>query len=250
MSDAWGALLPQGGRVTLYVADGGAIRAEDHADAGKAAQAAGLAQARIVAMGMGAADTPPVATLNIAALSQEGEKPGGASLPAVQQARPHAILPPEARILIAGALKEQPDWDGILVIPDADVTHWVHVSAREIVSFQGAATGRLAAALGASQSAFDAGALGDTMSRPERLAAHLNAASVGQSQDAILGHLLGAELAAMRAYWLGQEVRIVGAAAPYAPALAVQGVMAEAVPRAAAWQAGLMALGAAAGLTG
>ncbi|SEK77761.1 2-dehydro-3-deoxygalactonokinase [Roseovarius nanhaiticus] len=242
-SEAWGVLLPQAGRVTLYAVDGGAVRAHDVADADDAARAAGVLPERLITLNDAASDAPPTSLL----------PQGARSLSAVQQIAPAARLDPSARVLIAGALRAQPDWDGIILIPEAEVTHWVHVSAREIVSFQGAATGRLAAALGAPMGSggarFDTGALGDTMSRPERLAVHLNAAVLGGDAAAVLGHLLGAELAAMRAYWLGQELRIIGAAAPYAPALAVQGVMAEAVPRAAVWQAGLMALGAAAGLT-
>ncbi|MEX1236394.1 MAG: 2-dehydro-3-deoxygalactonokinase [Roseovarius sp.] len=240
MPGAWGAALLDGGRVTLYAVEGGRIAAHDFASVDGMAKASGIAAERLVTLDAAVRGSPPAKTLDVAS----------GTLGALQQAGPAALLPPEARVLIAGALAAQPDWDGIMLIPEADVTHWVHVSAREIVSFQGAATGRLAAALGAYGDALDASALSDTMSRPERLAAHLNAAALTGASAAVLGHLMGAELAAMRAYWLGQELRIIGPAAPYAKALEAQGVIAEAVPRAKAWEAGIHALAEAAGLTG
>ncbi len=215
------------------------MRAHDFASVGDASDRSGIASARLITLDAASRSMPPTATLIDAP----------EVLGAVQQSSPAALLPPAARILIAGALAAQPDWDGIIILPEPDVTHWVHVSAREIVSFQGAATGRLTAALGAGGTAFDEGALGDTLSRPERLAVQLNAAVLTGAGEAVMGHLLGAELAAMRAYWLGQEVRIIGDPAPYADALLLQGVTAEAVPRAQAWQAGLMALGQAVGFT-
>jgi 2-dehydro-3-deoxygalactonokinase len=241
MSAPWGALLVEGGRVTLY-AVAGEITAHDFASVADATSRYGIPAARLITLDDAQRSVPPVATLP--------GRPG--SLGAVQQASPAAVLPAAARVLIAGALVGQPDWDGIMVLPDASATHWVHVCAREIVSFQGAATGRLAVALGSQRDAFDGGALSDTMSRPERLAAQVNAASQtgGGGGGAVLGHLLGAELASMKAYWLGQEVRIIGDPAPYADALASQGVAATTVPRAQAWQAGLTALGQAAGFTG
>ncbi|MFX0541590.1 2-dehydro-3-deoxygalactonokinase [Roseovarius sp. S4756] len=238
MGEAWGALLPEGGCVTLYAVQDGTAQAHDFASPEEAARSTGIAPGRLITLDPAQRSAPPAGIL-----------PAGLGpLGALQQAAPAAVLPPEARILIAGALAAQPEWDGIMLLPEVEVTHWVHVSAREVVSFQGAVTGRLARALGASGAEFDEGALGDTMSRPERLAAQLNAAALTEDAPAILGHLLGAELAAMRPYWLGQELRIIGTAAPYAPALALQGVMAEAVPRSGAWHAGLVALGRAAGL--
>jgi len=239
MTDPWGALLAEGGRVTLYVAQGGAFEARDFATIGEAQDRSGIPQSRMMVLNDSQRAAPPVPTL----------PDGPGLLGAVQQGTPAALLPAAARILVAGALGEQPDWDGIVILPEADVTHWVHVSAREIISFQGAATGRLAAALGAGTGQFDEAALGDTMSRPERLAAQLNAAALLGDEAALMGHLLGAELAAMKAYWLGQELRIVGGPAPYAAALASQGAEATEVPRGMAWRAGLVALGAAAGFS-
>lgn len=238
MSTPWGALLAEGRRCTLYKVRDGAVSAQDFASLEEAAHRCGIPAARLVTLDDTSHVLPPAPTLI--------DAPG--VLSAIQQASPAAVLPAAARVLIAGALAAQPDWDGIMVLPERDVTHWVHVSAREIVSFQGAATGRLAAALGAAGHAFDEGALGDTMSRPERLAAQVNAALLTGGSAMVLGHLLGAELASMKMYWLGQDVRIIGDPAPYAAALASQGVIVEAAPRAKAWQAGLMALGQATGL--
>ncbi|MFD0859373.1 2-dehydro-3-deoxygalactonokinase [Roseovarius aquimarinus] len=239
-SEPWGALLPEGGRVTLFALRGDDLETRDLARAADAESVAGIDPARLVTLDNSARAAPPAEIL----------PKGLRSLGALQQAGPAALLTAEARVLIAGALTAAPDWDGILLIPEPEVTHWVHVSAREVVSFQGAATGRLARAFGAKAGEADTGALDDTMSRPERLAVHLNAAALTGDHSALWGHLLGAELAATRAYWLGQGVRIIGDAEPYAAALAAQGVMAEAVPRAGAWRAGLRALGAAAGFTG
>jgi 2-dehydro-3-deoxygalactonokinase len=82
-------------------------------------------------------------------------------------------------------------------------------------------------------------AVAQSMSRPERLAADLftlRAEGLLQGLDAVVarsrlsGLLVGAELAAMRPYWLGQAVAIIGAggvASAYAEALAAQGVEAE-----------------------
>ena len=231
MVEPWGVLLQEDGRALLYEIAGGDVTLGDVATAK-------IDDQRLIRLD--AKEVPPPAPI----LPR-----GAARLGALRQITPAAILPPSARIVIAGALKGRPDWEGIICLPGRDVTQWVHVSAREIVSFQGAATGRLAAAFAAG-GGVDAAALGDTIARPERLAAHLNAASVMGDAAAILGHLLGAELAAMRAYWLGQDVIIIGTQAPYGEALLLQGVDARVVPYAQAWQDGLMALGAAAGFTG
>jgi 2-dehydro-3-deoxygalactonokinase len=76
----------------------------------------------------------------------------------------------------------------------------------------------------------------DTLSRPETLAQRLFSIRAGQLLDgtsgevdarACRGYLIGAELAAARPYWLGQEVVVAGAPAlpeVYAKALATQGV--------------------------
>jgi 2-dehydro-3-deoxygalactonokinase len=76
----------------------------------------------------------------------------------------------------------------------------------------------------------------DTISRPELIAARLaealadqalNGAEALDTAGKIWGALLGAELAAARPYWLGQNLALIGAqehAAPYATALKAQGL--------------------------
>ncbi|PIE14030.1 MAG: hypothetical protein CSA70_02380 [Rhodobacterales bacterium] len=137
----------------------------------------------------------------------------------------------EPRLAIAGFLLAHPNWDGVAVVV-GDPTHWAQISADEVVSFQSFLTLRIAAALGA-RGAVDGGgrvdgaAMAETLSRPERLAAHLASAEIGGAPGAALGHLIGAELGAARPYWLGQQVVVLGTgamAAAYAAALEAQGV--------------------------
>ena len=83
--------------------------------------------------------------------------------------------------------------------------------------------------------AFDAG-VAETLSRPERLAQSLftiraegllHGQTAAAARGRLSGLLIGAELAATRPYWLGQQVLIGGApalAALYARALESQGV--------------------------
>ena len=149
------------------------------------------------------------------------ERPGS-GLPGLMQNTPADCLDGWVRLLLIG-LK---DHDGIACVTTPTLAHWVHLSAGEAVSCLSFLTPRLASALDAADSA-DAGALADTLSRPERLAAHLRAAQVSGAPAALTGHLLGAELAAARPYWLGQSVTLVGpapATAPRASALVAQGV--------------------------
>lgn len=235
MVQAWGVLAAAGEGALLHEVLGDTVKARHFASMAKAEQGAGLEPGRLLRFNAPEL-APPAPVL----------PEGAGALGALRQGRPAALLPPEARILIAGALAKRPNWDGIICLRDVDVTHWVHVSASEIVSFQGVATGRLAAAFAAGEG-FDQAALSDTLARPERLAAQLNAASLDGDGARVIGHLLGAELAAMRVYWLGQGVIIIDAGALYHEALQALGVEAENMPRAQAWQAGLMALGRAAG---
>ncbi|MDQ2089525.1 2-dehydro-3-deoxygalactonokinase [Marimonas arenosa] len=145
---------------------------------------------------------------------------------AVVQESPRGRLEAAARALVAEFADRQPNWDGVLCLP-GDPTHWVHLSAGEIVSFQSFLTVRLAEALGGGGSQPDMDRLADTMARPERLAGYLREAELSSNRDETLGVLLGAELAAARVYWLGQRVVIAGVgplADAYASALEGQGV--------------------------
>jgi len=167
-------------------------------------------------------------------------------IPGLKQDTPADVMRGE-ETQIAGFLALNKDWDGILCLPGTH-TKWVHVSAGEIVSFQTFMTGELFALLGArsvlrhslagdgwDEPAF-AAALNETRSRPERLAGllfsiraedllHNQPAAIARSR--LSGLLIGAELAAARAYWLGQQVAVIGSAQttkPYATALDLQGV--------------------------
>ena len=184
-------------------------------------------------------------------------------LPGLSQSTPPDVMRGE-ETQIAGYLAAHPQWDGILCLPG---THckWVHASAGEVVSFRTFLTGELFALLttrsvlrhstaGADfdHSAF-AEAVSDTLSRPETLAARLFALRADdllhgtpapQTRARLSGLLIGAELAASRAYWLGQEVVVIGAPATtplYLSALASQGVTATRADTAALTLAGLTA---------
>lgn len=157
------------------------------------------------------------------------------------QDRPHGLLPATARLRIAGVLSTRPNWDGVICLPGQEATHWCLISANEVVSFQSALTPRLAQAMGAADQA-DAEALADTMSRPERLSLHLRSAALMEDRRAMAGHLLGAELAAMRAFWLGQRVIVVATNDLYPAALRAQGVPVDRVTPEDATCAGLIAL--------
>ena len=144
----------------------------------------------------------------------------------LSQDAPLGVLPVAVRKDIAGFLGAHPQWDGVLCHV-GDVTHWVQASAGEIISFQSFITLRMAQALGAGE-AVSQGAVEESVARPERLAAHLRIAELSGQDGAVLGHLIGAELAAARAYWLGVDLRIMGAgpvADAYEEALKAQAAM-------------------------
>ena len=150
---------------------------------------------------------------------------------------------------IAGYLADDPDFDGILCLPGTH-TKWAHISAGEVVSFQTFMTGELFDLLSRDsvlrhsigdgtaidQEAF-AGAIADTISRPEAVATQLfkiravdllHGADPSVSRARLSGILLGLELAAARPYWLGQAVALIGAPALnalYEKALVAQGVV-------------------------
>ena len=172
--------------------------------------------------------------------------PHSQALPGLRQSSPPALMRGE-ELRIAGFLALNPGWDGVICLP-GPLTHWVQVSAEEVVSFQSFLTGAMAEALATAPllraALTDAGwdedafteALDTAMSRPERLAAGLagiyteatlDGMSGGAARARLFGGLIGAELAASRPYWLGQQVALIGperAARPYAEALARQGV--------------------------
>ncbi|MBM7066286.1 2-dehydro-3-deoxygalactonokinase [Actibacterium sp. 188UL27-1] len=148
---------------------------------------------------------------------------------------------------IAGFLALNPDFDGVICLPGSH-SKWARISAGEVVSFQTFLTGEMFAALSQhtvlrhtvqsdrwDDAAF-ATAISDALSRPERLAARLftlraeallNDLPPAPAAARLSGTLIGAELAAARPYWLGQDVALIGAtdiSRHYATALAQQGV--------------------------
>lgn len=167
-------------------------------------------------------------------------------IPGIRQTDPADVMRGE-ETQIAGFLATHEGWDGVICLPGTH-TKWVHVSAGEVVSFQTLMSGEMFALLtahsvlrhsiagtGWDDDAFHE-AMSQTLSRPESLAGRLfsiRAAHLVHDTDTITlrarlsGLLIGAELAATKPYWLGQNVALIGAEAisrPYASGLAAQGV--------------------------
>ncbi|MGR3344854.1 MAG: 2-dehydro-3-deoxygalactonokinase [Paracoccaceae bacterium] len=150
-------------------------------------------------------------------------------VPGVKQLKPADVMRGE-ETQIAGYLREQPDFDGVVCLPGTH-TKWVHVSAGEIVSFQTYMTGELYSLLSEksvlrhgmvtdewNSEAF-AAAIRNMMARPVDFAAQLFNLRAGSLIDDVppeavrarlSGLLIGLELAAARAYWLGRNVTIIG----------------------------------------
>ncbi|WP_170384578.1 2-dehydro-3-deoxygalactonokinase [Ruegeria atlantica] len=169
-------------------------------------------------------------------------------VPGVKQTAPPDVMRGE-ETQIAGFLASHQNWDGVICLPGTH-TKWVQVSAGEIVSFRTFMTGEIFDLLrgqsvlkhsvsdGWDDVAF-ADAAADALSKPEQLAARLfglRAADLLQGQDKgiaraqLSGYLIGAELAATRPYWLGQQLAIIGAEGLsdiYAKALKQQGAFLE-----------------------
>lgn len=169
-------------------------------------------------------------------------------LPGVKQMQPSDVMRGE-ETQIAGFMARNTDFDGVLCLPGTH-TKWVHVSAGEIVSFRTAMTGEMFALLaeqsvlrhsagsGWDDTAFKE-AVAETLSKPEGLAARLfqiradgllHGLSSAAGRARLSGLLIGAELAAMRPYWLGQAIAVIGAPAlteTYAKALSLQGISAQ-----------------------
>lgn len=184
-------------------------------------------------------------------------------VPGLMQDRPADVMRGE-ETQIAGFLAQEPQFDGVLCLPGTH-TKWARISAGEVVSFQTFMTGELFALLsgqsvlrhgtaggGWDEAAFAEG-LDQAVARPDRLAARLFAIraegllhglGADQARARLSGLLIGAELAAARPYWLGQDVAIIGAkalGAAYGRALALQGLAARLQDGGAMTLAGLAA---------
>ena len=183
-------------------------------------------------------------------------------IPGLKQTSPADVMRGE-ETQIAGFLSLNPKWDGVICLPGTH-TKWVHVSADEVVSFQTVMTGDLFAAItghtvlrhstasGWDDAGFAQG-VDDAISRPEKLAARLfslraegllNALPDAVARARLSGLLIGAELAATKPYWLGQQIAVIGAgtlAGLYVTALAAQSAPATQVNADRATLAGLTA---------
>lgn len=156
---------------------------------------------------------------------------GARGLCPLTQDTPPDVIDAWVRLMLIGLCRGRAHWDGVAWVVGRDLSHWVHLSAGEAVSCQSFVTPRLVRLLGGGTGPCDV-ALADTLSRPERLAAHLRGAEVRGSAAAITGHLLAAELAAARPYWLGQNVVLIAAGnetESYAEALRELGAPVEVV---------------------
>lgn len=172
-------------------------------------------------------------------------------LPGIKQEKPADVMRGE-ETQIAGFLTSEPDFDGVLCLPG---THnkWVHISAKEVVSFRTFMTGELFALIGGQSvlrhsltsegwddDAFLA-AVSEGMSHPASLACDLFALraesllhglSPAAARARLSGQLIGMELTAARPYWLGRDVAVLGEdgiASAYSAALSAQGAMPRAV---------------------
>ncbi len=151
-------------------------------------------------------------------------------IPGIRQNTPADVMRGE-ETQIAGFLALNPGWDGVICLPGTH-SKWVHVSAAEVVSFQTFMTGEMFSVIGSQtvlrhslttegwDDAAFRDALDDIISHPEKLAARLFAIRAdgllhGQSpavaRARLSGLLIGAELAAARPYWLGQQIAVIGA---------------------------------------
>lgn len=167
-------------------------------------------------------------------------------LPGVKQMAPADVMRGE-ETQITGFLNRNAQFDGVLCLPGTH-TKWVQISAGEIVSFRTFMTGELYALLseqsvlrhsvrsdGFDKDAFES-AVSDAIAQPQALASRLFGLRAGSlvagltaeaARAQLSGMLIGAELAAARPYWLGQNVAIVGTrevSQLYRMALRAQGV--------------------------
>ncbi|MEO0938637.1 MAG: 2-dehydro-3-deoxygalactonokinase [Pseudomonadota bacterium] len=165
-------------------------------------------------------------------------------LPGLSQSSPADVMRGE-ETQIAGFLALNEGWDGVICLPGTH-TKWVHVSSGEVVSFQTYLTGELFALLSEHSvlrhsltPGNDADAYLDAvetaLSKPAALAAQLfrlRAENLLHDLDPVTAHarasglLIGAELAAAKPYWLGQQVAVIGSgpmADNYAAALTATG---------------------------
>lgn len=182
-------------------------------------------------------------------------------VPGLSQSKPADVMRGE-ETQIAGVIALNPRFDGVICLPGTH-SKWAHISAGEVVSFQTFMTGEMFALLSKQSvlrhgmvdgkmdmAAFDDG-VAEGIARPEKIMARLfslraegllNGLGTDRAFSRLSGLLIGAELAAAKSYWLGQDLRLVGApnlAANYARALQSMAVSAEILDDTACSIAGL-----------
>ncbi len=171
--------------------------------------------------------------------------PDALILPGFEQSAPlHRIS--GGRLTALGFLALNDGWDGVICLP-GPVTHWLSISAGEAVFLQSSLTLGIAATLQAANAHPDDTALSGALSRPERLATGLRSAALAGDHGAIMGQLLGAELAATRALWLGQQLAVLGDGPghdAYCSALVTQGAPVTRASAAVMAEKGMKTIGA------
>ncbi|WP_425502772.1 2-dehydro-3-deoxygalactonokinase [Rubricella aquisinus] len=192
-------------------------------------------------------DVPTVPTGSPARMPVRDARITVSVLPGIKQADPADVMRGE-ETQIAGLIAEEPRFDGVVCLPGTH-TKWVRISAEEVCHFRTAMTGEMHSLLSKQsvlrhsitadwddQTFLDA--VDEVMSRPERIASSLfsirAAGLVGRECASpaarLSGILIGAELAAMKPYWLGQDVALIGSdklCALYAQALRLTGLEAR-----------------------
>lgn len=190
---------------------------------------------------------PTIPTGALVPMSVKDARLAVSVLPGIKQVDPADVMRGE-ETQIAGVTARHPDFDGVICLPGTH-TKWARISAGEVCHFRTAMTGELHSLL-TTQSVlrhsittewYDAtftDAVDELMSRPERIASSLFSIRAGglvgkeytSPAARLSGILIGAELAAMKPYWLGQDVAIVGSAKLsrlYGKALALTGLEAR-----------------------
>ncbi len=184
-------------------------------------------------------------------------------LPGIKQTQPADVMRGEETQL-GGLLSLEPDFDGVVCLPGTH-TKWVHISAREIISFATFMTGELFSLLAnnsvlhhaVSADGWDRHAFIEavnlSLSSPAKTSANLfslraesliSGLSAVQARSRLSGLLIGLELAGARPYWLGRRVVVLGRGdlvKAYDHALTAQGLSPEPQDGAALSRLGLNA---------
>ena len=117
-------------------------------------------------------------------------------------------------VALGAFVADHAKWDGIVIFA-GPVTTWANVSAGELVSFRSSLALKIACdvikdlGLVAPEKVGDPfnDAVSSGLSKPESVFSKLCARA---ENETYLGRVLGADLAAFRSYWLGQEIVILG----------------------------------------